>query len=114
MISKSFDTASYRRQASSSSSQSAVDQPPPKKGINADLLDKMEKAKMHLVTKSRTWGKMSPMMLATKSKIPNIISHEMCRKVVDDVWIHGRVKYKVRKIHLFFESSYENLIQCAS
>lgn len=59
---------------------------------------RQETAMLHLVTRSKNWGQQSPMLLAAKSNCDELITHELCDRVVNRVWYKGKVPLKVSAV----------------
>jgi hypothetical protein len=61
------------------------------------MKEKRKIALIHLITRTRNWGQLSPMQLAVQMKYGNVISHQLCTEVVRNVWwkreIHEKVIY---------------------
>jgi len=53
--------------------------------------EKKHTAKEYMVTNNRNWGKMSAMMLATRTYDRHIIAHDMCWRIIRKVWRYGNI-----------------------
>ena len=72
--------------------------------VDEELQEKMDTAKEYLVAKNRNWGKMSAMMLAASTHDRQIISHDLCSKIIRKVWRNGKIRQKASSLSILIIS----------
>ena len=64
--------------------------------LDEDLQERKDFVKEYLVINNRNWGEMSAMMLATRTHDRQIISHDICWKIIQKVWRSGKIRQQAR------------------
>jgi len=80
---KTSQTSKSKRYADAETQQSTMDE---------ELQDKKDIAKEYMVINNGNWGKISAMMLATKTQDREIIAHDLCWRVIRNIWRNGRIR----------------------
>jgi len=64
--------------------------------VDEELQKRKDIVKEYLVTNNRNWGKISAMRLAAETHDGQIISHDLCWKIIQKVWRNGKIRPQAR------------------
>jgi len=67
-----------------------------KASVDKELQVRKDGVKEYMVANNRNWGKMSAMKLAAQTLDRQIISHDLCWRIICKVWRRGKIRQQVK------------------